>query len=95
MKGLRLGALAIALAAMNVGLWAERTSAQDPPDCDVTCTNPPQPGYESVWVCGTFGYFEGCQMTSDEELDCGETDSGPRPVGGCDDGPGGGGGGLT
>ena len=80
----RLLGLAVAFAFVNVGLGA-RLSAQVAP-CDpagMGGCGPPETGQHSVWRCGHLGWFEGCDFDEDPDNTCGNTESGPRPLGNC------------
>lgn len=70
--------LVLALVGANVML-AKDLFAQV--GCDATCT--PQPGQQCNWICmSAGGYAQGCSTTAPGSS-CGNTECGPRPIGGC------------
>jgi hypothetical protein len=76
----RAGKILIAALIGTNALLAKDLLAQFP--CDVTCT--PQPGQQCNWICsqGAGNYSQGCS-TAASGSSCGNTECGPRPIGGC------------
>jgi hypothetical protein len=77
----RLLIVAGSFALLNVGLSNEIAAQAFP--CEHTCT--PTLGQEAVWICHegeTSFWVQGCQPAA-HGLNCGDTEAGPRPQGGC------------